>query len=104
MSGHYTAATAVRPEHLIMLTDDALRWYRASDLASRGFCSQCGSSLFWKPDSGDRVSVYAGCLETTNDVRLTAHIFVAEKGDYYDLPADDDAQIFMGTSGGLSLQ
>jgi len=25
-----------------------LRWYRSSDLAERGFCSHCGSSLFFR--------------------------------------------------------
>jgi hypothetical protein len=25
-----------------------LRWYRSSDPAERGFCSQCGSSLFFR--------------------------------------------------------
>lgn len=104
MSGHFTAATAVRPEHLAMLCDDGLRWYGASDSAQRGFCARCGSSLFWKPDSGDRVSVYMGCLDAPKDMRLVAHIFLGEKGDYYDIRVDADVERFIGTGGRLSLQ
>ena len=104
MSGHFTAATAVRPEHLTMLCDDALQWYRTSSSAQRGFCARCGCSLFWKPDSGDRVSVYMGCLDEPGDARLAAHIFLSEKGDYYDIRADGDVELFTGTGGRLSLQ
>ena len=82
-SGHYSAATAVEPKHLSITDNGSLKWYRASDSAQRGFCSNCGSSLFWKPDSGDRISIYAGSLDNTGGLTITNHIYVAEKGNYY---------------------
>lgn len=103
MSGHYAAATAARPENLTLLEDAELRWYRASDAAARGFCARCGSSLFWKPDSGDRVSVYVGSLDHTHGLRLAAHIFVAEKGEYYDVPGDEEVEVCAGSSGRLAF-
>ncbi|MDX1607168.1 MAG: GFA family protein, partial [Candidatus Competibacterales bacterium] len=45
-SGHYVAATAALREALDLEdASGALRWYRSSTQARRGFCAQCGSSL-----------------------------------------------------------
>ncbi len=85
MSGHYTAATATRPENLRLLNDAGLAWYRSSTVAQRGFCKNCGSTLFWKPDSGDRISIYAGTIDGDTGLAVTAHIFMDEKGDYYEI-------------------
>ncbi|KAL8281607.1 hypothetical protein RB600_005167 [Gaeumannomyces tritici] len=42
---------------------DALREYRASGSATRAFCGRCGSLLYWKPDTSDRVSVAVGTVD-----------------------------------------
>jgi hypothetical protein len=84
-SGHYTAATSTRPENITIHNDNDLAWFRAEGNAERGFCRQCGSSLLWKPDSSDRVSIYVGCLDGDSGLEMTSHIFVDEKGDYYEL-------------------
>ncbi|GFE65720.1 hypothetical protein KIN_27940 [Litoreibacter roseus] len=42
----------------------ALKWYRSSPLAERGFCTTCGSSLFYRmAASPARWSCYLGALE-----------------------------------------
>ncbi|MDM3871904.1 GFA family protein [Porticoccus sp. W117] len=87
-SGHYTAATATRPENLKLLGDDGLKWYRSSPKAQRGFCQNCGSTLFWKPDSGDRISIFAGSLDGQTGLQMTSHIYSQEKGDYYTIEGD----------------
>jgi hypothetical protein len=87
-SGHFVAATAVSTEHLVMTNDAGLSWYRSSDDAERGFCKECGSSLFWRPEQGDYVSVWAGSLESPTGISGSKHIFVADAGDYYDLHDD----------------
>ncbi|MFT5579374.1 MAG: hypothetical protein ACI9WS_002133 [Paraglaciecola psychrophila] len=84
-SGHYTAATSVRPEKLKLLEDKGLAWFRSSPYAQRGFCRECGSTLFWKPDSGDRISVFVGTVDGPVDLPLTSHIYLAEKGNTFDL-------------------
>ena len=83
MSGHYEAAAPV-PADAISVTGTP-RWYRSSDSAERGFCAKCGSSLFWRHDGSPQVWVNAGSLDGPTGLRLAAHIFTAEKGDYYEI-------------------
>jgi hypothetical protein len=52
-------------------------------MARRGFCRDCGSSLFWEPTSGDRVSIAAGTLDSPTGLNAAAHVFVGDSGDYY---------------------
>lgn len=100
-SGHYTAATATTPENLILLNSDGLKWYRTSSVAQRGFCSHCGSSLFWKPDSGDRISIFVGSIDGRTELSLTSNIYTEEKGDYYSI--DDGAEQFATVGAKLTL-
>ncbi len=101
-SGHFTAATATAPGNLIILCDKGLKWYRSSSVAQRGFCANCGSTLFWKPDSGDRISIYAGTIDGQSGLTLGSHIFVEEKGDYYEI---EDGKAQYATSGAnLSIE
>jgi len=50
-----------------------------------GFCGVCGSSLFWKPASGGRVSIAAGTLDPPTGLATAAHVFVGDAGDYYEI-------------------
>jgi hypothetical protein len=82
-SGHFAAFTATRPEDLVLTESEGLRWYRSSAKAGRGFCEICGSSLFWEPVSGERVSIAAGTLDLPTGLETAAHIFVEDSSDYY---------------------
>ena len=82
-SGHYWAA--ILPISLEIRGAPA--WYRASDIARRGFCATCGSSLFWQREGSDVIEVAAGAIDAPTGLTLRGHIFVADKGDYY--PIDD---------------
>ena len=99
--GHYTAATAVRPQNFRLLKAGSLRWFRASQTARRGFCGDCGSSLFFRPDSGDRIAVFVGALDGETGLKLVAHIFVSDKGDYYEINETDD--VAMHPAGGAGV-
>ncbi len=83
LTGHLVAATACAPSHLSMEKTGTLRWYASSPEASRGFCGNCGSNLFWKPASGAHVSIWAGSLDEPTGIKAAAHIYVEAKGDYY---------------------
>jgi hypothetical protein len=87
-SGHFSAATAVLPERLKLLNQEGLRWYRSSANAQRGFCCRCGSALFWKPESGEHISIFAGTIEGQTKLRVASHICLEDKGDYYDVNSD----------------
>ena len=39
----------VRRDALSVDGEQYVRWYLSSDKIERGFCSECGSTLFWKP-------------------------------------------------------
>lgn len=82
-SGYYVVASACLDKDLVIDNDQALTWYQSSTNAKRGFCAQCGSSLFWKNEKRDRTSIMAGSIDMPTGTRLTRHIFVADKADYY---------------------
>ncbi len=84
-SGHLYATTGVARQDLMLIEDRGLKWYRASETARRGFCGECGSTLFWESDAGDATAILAGSLDAPTGLKLARHIFVADKGDYYDI-------------------
>lgn len=84
-TGHYYAATDVDDACLAIEGAENVTWYAASDFAKRGFCRTCGSALFWKRNGADVTSILAGGFEQPSGLRAEAHIFVANKGDYYDI-------------------
>lgn len=92
-TGYAVAATAVAMENFTLTGgSDVLKWYASSDHADRGFCGTCGSSLFWRPSDGTRMSVLAGSLDPPTGLKVGAHIFTADKSDYYRI--SDEAQQF----------
>lgn len=84
-SGHYWAATAASPDTLHFESGEhAVTWYSPADGVEYGFCSQCGSSLFWRlAERPDLVSISAGCLDQPTGLHTTAQIWMAEHGDYH---------------------
>lgn len=87
-TGHYYAATNVADDDLVIENGENLTWFEASSEARRGFCKTCGSALFWKSNGDDHTSIMAGSLDGDSGTKLTEHIFVADKGDYYDISDD----------------
>ncbi|HEY2683311.1 MAG TPA: GFA family protein [Steroidobacteraceae bacterium] len=84
-SGHFVAATACRRENFALVKSDSLAWYVAVPGFRRGFCNKCGSSLFFEEDDGERVSIAAGSLDEPQGLKIVAHIYVSEAGDYYEI-------------------
>lgn len=84
-SGHYFVSTNVARSALSISGKEHLRWYASSAKVRRGFCSRCGSSLFWDPLAHDFVAVALGAFDAPTGTQLGKHIFVAEKGDYYEI-------------------
>lgn len=87
-SGHFGAATAVKKKELIFETNESLAWFDSSEFASRGFCSRCGSSLFWKLNNSESISIMAGTLDNSYGLKAADHIYVNDKADYYELTDD----------------
>ncbi|MDD9921963.1 MAG: GFA family protein [Boseongicola sp.] len=87
-SGHVWASTYVTKENMTFTSDETLAWYASSDFARRGFCSRCGSSLFYQLNDETGFGVSAGCIDAPTGMSTSKHIFVADKGDYYPTPTD----------------
>jgi len=83
------AAVQCALDQLEIMKDKTLVWYRSSEIAQRGFCSQCGSSLFWKLNRSDRISIMAGTLDPPTHVKSIQNIFVEDMSDYHELPSLD---------------
>jgi hypothetical protein len=89
--GHASACTAARREQLVLTEQRGLRWVQSprSDAgARRGFCGECGSSLFWDPPRRDTISIAAGTLDQPTGLRVAAHWFVSQAADYAPVPDD----------------
>ena len=83
--GHFGGYTASTWQNIARRGEDKLAWYKSSDQARRGFCRQCGSSLFWEGVGRDYVSIAAGALDLPTGLVAARHIFVESKGDYYEI-------------------
>ena len=84
-SGHVWASTNVPRGAIRIEGEDNVTWYRSSEKVRRGFCATCGSVLFWDPIGRDKISVAMGAFDKPTGTNLAVHIFVADKGDYYDI-------------------
>ena len=84
-SGHFFASANVPKSAVALQGEEHLSWYRSSDKVRRGFCSRCGSWLFWEPLQRDWTSVALGAIDGPTGQALERHIFVADKGDYYQI-------------------
>ena len=84
-SGHFVAATSVDIAGVKMTEDAGLTWYESSDIAKRGFCKECGSSIFWAPAHGKYMAVMAGTIDAPTGLTSREHIYTDDASDYYEL-------------------
>ena len=76
----------------LVVSGDALRWVDSPDSsrhARRAFCTECGSSLFWKAAGAERTGIAAGTLDPPTGLRIAAHIYTRQAADWDELPDDD---------------
>src|SRR4030081_1790688 len=59
-SGHYFASTNVPRAALVITGQENISWYQSSAKVRRGFCSTCGSSLFFDPPARDWIAIAMG--------------------------------------------
>jgi hypothetical protein len=95
--GHVGAYTDAKVADVAIEGDAALAWYRSSGFAERGFCRTCGSSLFWRRDGSDKLSITAGTLDQPSGLKTVRHIFTEHVADYYAI-ADGLEQLPRGMS------
>lgn len=85
--GHVGAYTATRRENLVVVEASGLKWYRSvqdeTPNVYRGFCKQCGSSLFWDPRGLQIISIAAGSVDPPTGLDTQRHVWISQKTDYY---------------------
>ena len=89
-SGYLGAFSRVA-EARLDVSGDALRWIDSPDSdrhARRGFCGECGSSLFWQPAGVDYVNVAVGTLDQPTGLPIAGHWYTHQAGDWDVLPDD----------------
>jgi hypothetical protein len=73
----------------IVKGQESLREYRNSAGVSRLFCGTCGSPIIGKRESiPETVRVRIGTLDTPVDGKVSSHIFVGSKAEWYDILDD----------------
>lgn len=89
-TGHFHAALGIKEKNFALTNEETLKWYASSEKVKRGFCERCGGNLFWQREGTEteHISVQAGMFDMPSGLKGGRHIFVAEKGDYYDISDD----------------
>jgi hypothetical protein len=80
--GYYTS---VPLDDLELVEDRGLRFVpspASSTSADRGFCAECGSSLFWRAPARTTISVTAGSLDGPTGTRTLGHIYDGQRADW----------------------
>lgn len=93
-SGHFVVGASAKRSDFVLLDQSTLAWYQSSPGAKRGFCSACGSVMFWDGDGFDFVGINMGVVDQPTGLKVERHIFVESKADYYDV--DDALPRFKG--------
>ncbi len=83
--GHIGAYTATPKGGLRIVEARGLKWYRSSEQARRGFCGECGGTLFFEPLTKDYMAIAAGTLDAPTGLKTVVQIHVNSAGDYYQI-------------------
>ena len=100
LHGNFGSHSKAKKENIRITNDEGLSWYKTSEVARRGFCCDCGSSLFWEPFDQDSVGIIAGSLDAPTGLKTMGHIFVGEKSDFYEI-TDSRPQFEKSSDGAL---
>ena len=83
LTGHFMAAACVARDQFHV--DGDIHWVAVSQTSKHGFCAKCCSPLFWSNSKLRDISIVAGSLDNCTGIEVKGHIFVEEKGDYYQI-------------------
>jgi hypothetical protein len=63
-------------------------WYHSSELLRRGFCTQCGTTLFSERGSANVIGLTMGSLDDPDRFDPTEHIWISSKQAWLALTDD----------------
>ncbi|MDH3941320.1 MAG: GFA family protein, partial [Xanthomonadales bacterium] len=92
----YVTWAGFQSDHFILLQGDHhLQWYKSSDGARRGFCSDCGSTMLFEADRWPgETHVALGCIDGEIDRRPQANSFFDAHVNW--MPIDEALEVFSG--------
>lgn len=103
--GNFSAYSSARRGDLEITERRTLRWYHTDKDVTpdvwRGFCAECGASLFWDPAGYEYVYISAGTLDQPTGLKGAGHIWLSEAADYNEIT--DDLPRAEGSSKGAFL-
>jgi hypothetical protein len=84
-NAEFSNYTKVKKENLKFLKKKNLKWFFSSKKFKRGFCSNCGSSLFFQSRlSNEEIAISSGSLNSK--VPVKGHIFYKDKKSNLSFP------------------
>jgi hypothetical protein len=84
-TGLYIAATSVKSDALDLRGAENITWFASSEFAKRGFCSTCGTPLFWKPNDEARYAILAGAFDDPSCLTPGYHICTEGRAGFYEI-------------------
>ncbi len=83
--GNFATYTNSPEKNISYICKRTLKWYNSSTFAKRGFCTNCGASIFYKIKKSDTISISAGMFDNPTKLKTHSNIFTKNKLDYYNL-------------------
>lgn len=84
-SGHFFVSTDVPRSAVTIHGAEQITWFQSTEKVRRGFCSKCGSPLFWDPTKLDWIGIAMGAFDNPTGTKIRIHVHVSDKGEYYDI-------------------
>jgi len=83
-----SSAIAVEVGSVAFNGEEHIRCYDSSDWAERGFCVNCGSSLFYHLKGTERYVMWLGSFDDQAPFKLVEEIYIEDKPPSYDFAGD----------------
>ena len=72
-AGSVVATSAIIPKQNLRITKGEPKYYQSSSHVERGFCSDCGSPLIFRPVKEDWLAIQSGTLDDPEVAPPSAH-------------------------------
>ncbi len=105
--GGYAAFVSV-PRDALVWTQGTVKQFRSSPVATRGFCENCGSPLFYDADAEDHLALTVGSLDDASGFKADHHYGVESRLPWADcgpdLPGHATTEQFAGQPSGFAAE
>jgi hypothetical protein len=82
-SGGLFAGTVIARSSLALERDAGLKWYQSSEHGRRGFCGECGASLFGETEGEPLMAISAAALDEPTGLVLATQSWISECADFW---------------------